>query len=123
MINKEIEYTEFFETLKSKFDLNSGYESNLCLKFFAPRATWENNNQENIDDFRYILLMEPPLYQFMEKNIDEIGFYELISKNCNQCEKHTWEIEIFENTDGGRNFSLHKITRKQKGKAGPIKNL
>ena len=122
-VNKEIEQVEFFETLKSKFELNSGYEDNLILKFFSTRATWRNNSQENVDDFKYILLIEPALYQFMERNIDELGFYELIRKNCSQCEKHTWEIEVFENTDDVRNFSLHKITKKQNDDVGPIKNL
>lgn len=123
IINKEIEYTEFLETLKSKFDLNSDYENNLLLRFFVPRVTWGNNSQENMDDFKYILLIEPALYQFMERNIDELGFYELIRKNCSQCEKHTWEIEVFENEDGVRDFSLHKITKKQDNDVGPIKNL
>ena len=123
IINKEIEQGEFLETLKSKFELNSGYEDNLIVRFFVPRAFLGNNSQENMDDFKYLLLVEPALYQFMERNIDELGFYELIQANYNQCKKRTWEIKIFENTDGVRDFSLYRITKKQEDDAAPIKNL
>lgn len=113
MINKEIEHAEFFEVLKSKFELNSDYENNLVLRVLAPNPgpTWWNNSQENRDDFEYILFMEPALYQFMKRNIDKIGFYKLVQTNCNQCEKHTWEIEVFEDANGVRDFSLHKIKK------------
>lgn len=123
-ISEEIDEEKFLKDLEQKFKLSTNYEEHLITKILAPRLAWRSSlfddafsskskKLENRDNFKYISWMEPVLYQFVKGNIDESEFYEMAEANHYECKNHTWEIKVFENDSGTRNFSLYKMTENE----------